>query len=160
LALDRGLRRHLVEAPTFLVLAQPQDPDAIAARLAERGTATFLAERAGEAVAFLRVGPTGDDVATLVRDPATLGIDAAFTRTADRDLGTAAALLGAAAGWAREQGARRLGVDFESANVLGARFWRRWFTPVVASCVRRLDPAAGSAAALPDHEDPTGTDAP
>jgi GNAT superfamily N-acetyltransferase len=157
LALDRGLRRHLVDAPTFLVLRAAQDPARIAARLADPATATFLAEVDDAPAAYLRAGPPGDDIALLVRDPGTTSIDAAYTVPSCRGDGVAAALLDAAARWARDRGAVRLGVDFESANVLGARFWTRWFTPVVASYIRRLDPAAGSAAASPDAEDLPGT---
>jgi GNAT superfamily N-acetyltransferase len=141
--LDRGLRRHLVDAPTFLVLANPQDPDVIASRLAEPGWATFLAEDGGGPVAFLRAAAPGDDVATLVKDSGTLSINSAFTRADRRGGGVAGALVGVAAAWAREQGYVRLGVDFESANVLASRFWTRWFIPVVAACVRRLPGAAG-----------------
>lgn len=157
LRLDRGLRRHLVDAPTFLVLRHPQDPARIAARLADPATATFVAEADGIASAWLRVGPPGDDTALLVRDEGTASIDAAFTVPDRRGDGVAAALLGAAARWARERGAVRLGVDFESANVLAARFWTRWFTPVVATYGRRLDPAAASPDASPDPGDLAGT---
>ncbi len=157
LALDRGLRRHLVDAPTFLVLRARQDPARIAARLADPGTATFIAEVDGTPVAHLRVGPPGDDIALLVRDDDTASIDAAYTVPGKRGDGVAAALLGAATGWAHERGAVRLGVDFESANVLGARFWTRWFRPTVISYCRRLDPAAASVAASPDPEDLPGT---
>jgi GNAT superfamily N-acetyltransferase len=157
LALDRGLRRHLVDAPTFLVLRVRQDPERLAARLADPATGAFLAEEDGTAIAWLRVGPPGDDIALLVRDRATASIDAAFTVSGRRGDGVAAALLGAAARWARERGAARLGVDFESANVLAARFWTRWFTPVTATHGRRLDPAAGSPAASPDPDDLPGT---
>ncbi len=160
LALDRGLRRHLLDAPTFLVIPRRQDPARIAARLADPATATFVAEESGAAVAWLRVGPTGDDVALLVRDEATASIDAAFTVPEHRGDGVAGALLGAAARWARERGAVRLGVDFESANVLAARFWTRWFTPVTATYGRRLDPAAASPAASVDPEDLPGTGTP
>lgn len=157
LALDRGLRRHLVEAPTFLVLRARQDPARIAARLADPDTATFIAEVGGTPVAHLRVGPPGDDIALLVRDDDTASIDAAYTVPGRRGDGVAAALLGAAARWARDRGAVRLGVDFESANVLGTRFWTRWFRPAVISYCRRLDPAAASPAASPDREDLAGT---
>lgn len=160
LALDRGLRRHLVAAPTFLVLPGRQDPAVVAGRLADPATATFLAEEAGAPVAFLRVGPPGDDIATLVRDPGTASIDGAFTREGRRGAGIAAALLGAAARWARDRDALRLGVDFESANLLAVRFWTRWFTPVVVSYLRRLHPAAGTPGASPDPEDLPGTAAP
>lgn len=153
LDLDRGLRRHLIDAPTFLVLPNRQDPARLAARLADPATAAFVAEEDGRAIAWLRVGPPGDDVALLVRDEATASIDAAFTIPGRRGDGVAAALLGAAASWARERGAVRLGVDFESANVLAERFWTRWFTPVTATHGRRLHPAAAGPDASPDPED-------
>jgi GNAT superfamily N-acetyltransferase len=92
-----------------------------------------------------------------VRDAGTASIDGAFTREDQRGGGVGAALLGAAARWARDRDAVRLGADFESANLLAVRFWTRWFTPVVVAYLRRLHPATGTPDASPDPEDLPGT---
>ncbi len=148
LRLEAGLRRHLVDSPTYLVIGEPIDAAEWTATLADEGFATLLAEDpAGAALAFLRIGRTADDVAHVVRDEATTSISRAFTVPDQRGTGIARALLAAAAAWARQRGAARVGVDFESANVLASRFWTAHFTPVVLSVNRHLHPLAGTAEA-------------
>ena len=92
-------------------------------------------------VAFLRIGPSADDVATIVRDPGTASITGAYTVPAHRGTGVASALLDAAVEWAREAGYVRCGVDHEAANGEASRFWARHATPVALSLARRLPPA-------------------
>jgi hypothetical protein len=41
--------------------------------------------------------------------------------------------------WARSEGYERCAVDFEPMNVLAARFWLRYFSPVCYSLVRHVD---------------------
>lgn len=145
LELEAGLRRHLVDSPTYLVIGRPVEPAEWSASLADDASATLLAEDgAGAAVAFLRIGPPADDVAQVVRDATIVAISRAFTVPDRRGTGIAAALLAAAAGWARERGAARVSVDFESANILATRFWTAHFTPVVLTHNRQLHPLAGT----------------
>jgi GNAT superfamily N-acetyltransferase len=145
LALEIGLRDHLVDSPTYLVLGEPLDRSAWEVSLADPAFATFMAiDATAEAVGFLRIGPPADDVAPVVRDPGTASVSRAFTLADRRGAGIAAGLLGAAVAWAADRGAIRIGVDFESANVLATRFWTAHFSPVVLTHRRMLDPAAGT----------------
>lgn len=136
--LDEGLRRHLAGSPVFLVPGAPPAHELHRRRLADPATATFLAEAEGRPLAFLRIGPCATDVATIVRDPGTASITAAFTVPDRREEGIAAALLDAGIAWARDEGYVRCAVDHETANVEAARFWRHAFTPVTWSMTRRL----------------------
>jgi len=139
--LEAGLRRHLEASPIFLGSA-PVVPAEVARReLADDARATFLAERAGRAVAFLRIGPCADDVATIVRDPGTASVTAAFTEPGLRGLDIGSHLLAAAVGWAEGAGYARWAVDHESANGEASRFWSRHALPVTISMSRRLSPA-------------------
>jgi GNAT superfamily N-acetyltransferase len=147
--LESGLRRHLVASPVFLTLPIGRDVDAERARLTDPQVATFVAETDAGAVAFLRIGPSADDVAMIVRDPGTASITGAYTRPDERGTGIASLLLDGALDWARRSGYVRCGVDFESANLEAVAFWSRWFRPVTLALVRRLHPEAGSDAALP-----------
>ncbi len=143
-ALEDGLRRHLLASPVFLVLPPPQTLDEHRVRLADPGTATLVAEDASGLLAHLRIGPCADDVATIVRDVGTASITAAFTLADRRGVGVATTLLDAGLAWARGQGYARCGVDFESANLEAARFWSRWFRPVTTWQIRRLHSQAGA----------------
>ena len=142
-ALDTGLRRHLLAAPVFLRLGPQRPPELQRPLLADPATATFLAELDGKPVAFLRIGPSATDVATIVRDPGTASITAAFTAPELRGDGVATTLLAAAHAWARDSGYARMAVDHESANGEAERFWARHFTPVAFGMTRRLAPRGG-----------------
>lgn len=138
--LDAGLRRHLEASPVFLRLG-PQSPlEVHRRRLEDPAVATFIAERDGALVAFLRIGPCATDVAMIVRDTATASVTAAFTRPEVRGSDVASHLLAAAVDWARGQGYERWAVDHESANGEAVRFWARHAIPVAISLSRRLAP--------------------
>jgi len=136
--LDHGLWRHMQGAPTFL----PQEP---------RGRAhweewlqgdptryTLLALVRHEPAGFLSLGPANDDVSTIIVDEGTTSIYGAFTRQEMRGKGIATALLDHALERARQAEYRRCAVDFESANVDGARFWLKHFRPVCLSLFRQI----------------------
>lgn len=139
-ALREGLRRHLSSTPTYLVLQRPIAPGAERATLADGRVATFLSEIDGEVVGFLRIAPSADDIATIVKDAGTASITGAFTVANWRGTGIGRCLLDHALDWARAQGYARVGVDFEPMNVVAARFWTATFTPVAITMSRTIDP--------------------
>jgi putative acetyltransferase len=136
-ALDRALQRYLGAAPIYLYIENPELGPARVLGGPEH--AVWLAERDGAAVAYLRIGPASDEACTIIRDPGTASITAAYTRPAARGAGVGAALLDRALAWAREAGYVRCTVDFEPMNVLGARFWLRHFCPAVYTLARPID---------------------
>ena len=139
--LDAGLRRHLEASPVLLRLPPGQPLEFHRRRLEHEAIATFIAEREGSAVAFLRIGPSANDVASIVRDPGTASVTGAFTRPDVRGLDVGSQLLRTAVRWAEDTGYVRWAVDHESANREAGRFWARHATPVVISMSRRLPPA-------------------
>jgi GNAT superfamily N-acetyltransferase len=136
--LDDGLRRHLAASPIFLRMGPARPLELQRRALADPAQATFLAEADGQPIATLRIGPSATDVATVVRDPDTASITAAFTVAERRGDGIATVLLAAAVAWARDGGYARVAVDHDSANGEASRFWARHFTPVAVSLTRRL----------------------
>lgn len=141
-ALEEGLRDHLASSPTYLVMSPAETRHVQERRLADPAFATLLAEADGVPVAFLRIGPCSDDVATIVRAPTTASITGAFTLPEWRSGGVAGCLLDAALAWARAEGFERCAVDFESMNPAGSRFWLASFTPVSNVMTRTIDARA------------------
>lgn len=139
--LHGGLVRHLRATPVFLRIPSAPALELQRRRLEDPAAATFVATADGRPIAFLRIGPSADDVATIVRDAGTASITAAFTVPEHRGTGVASAILDAAIGWAREGGYVRCAVDHEAANGEASRFWTRHATPVAVSLARRLAPA-------------------
>lgn len=138
--LEAGLRRHLEASPVFLRLGAPTPLEVHRRNLDDPAGATFVAERDGVLVAFLRIGPCAPDVCHLVRDAGTASVTGAFTRPELRRADVATHLLAEAVEWAHANGYARWAVDHESANREAARFWARHATPVVISVSRRLPP--------------------
>ena len=138
--LDAALRRHLEASPVFLRLPVQAALEIHRRRLEDRSIATFVAEREGAAVAFLRIGPCASDVAMTVRDTGTASVTGAYTRPELRGLEVSSRLLAEAVDWARATGYTRWAVDHESANLEATRFWARHATPVAISLSRRLAP--------------------
>lgn len=88
-------------------------------------------------VSYMRIHRGGESFVS--DDPLMYNINAAYTTNATRGTGAGAQLLSAIVEWVREQGCVRLGVDYESFNIYGSRFWLRHFTPFMFSPVRSID---------------------
>lgn len=142
-AMEEGLRRHVAASPAFFRLGPPRSCEDQQSRLSDASTPIWMAELEGEAIAYLRIGSSSDEAATIIRDPETASISGAFTLAAHRRAGVATQLLNAAVAWGRQRGYRRVAVDHETANPEASRFWCRHFTYVTYSLGRRLSPATG-----------------
>ncbi len=141
-ALDQALCDHLAAPPVFLLPRDTEARSRTAQRLADPTMAIWLAEREGEPLAYLTIGPANHDASDIIHDPRTASIVGAYTKPTVRHEGVATALLDRALAWAREMGYERCAVDFEPMNAPAARFWLRHFTPVVYSVVRHVDARA------------------
>lgn len=136
LPLIEALRRHVASAPVFWASDPRHD---YRGWLESPQNALWLAVADGQAVGGMGVTPANPQACTIIRDPGTCSIVNAYVREEARGQGIATALLDRALRWAHEQGYERCAVDFESANVLAARFWLRWFEPVCFTVMRCID---------------------
>ncbi len=106
--------------------------------LEEDGNHLWAAYSGEKAVSYLRVSRgCGNSFATMGKD--SYHVTGAFTAPAARGNGAASQLLQATTEWLRQQGQRRLTVDYESFNNQGSRFWRKHFTSFLFSPVRVID---------------------
>jgi GNAT superfamily N-acetyltransferase len=135
--LHEELLQYMKGSPIFLPTAKRdrsfyeewlQDPDKV----------VWLAYWKDEPVAFMRMGPADDDVCTIIVDAKTTSIYAAFTKENVRREGIATALLDHALQSAQTSGYQRCAVSFEPMNLLGTRFWLKYFNPVCFSIVRYI----------------------
>jgi len=136
--LDAALWLHTRSSPDFLV-QERKDRGYYEAWLQDPENVFWLADRSGEPAAFMSLGPANDDVCTIIVDEKTTSIYGAFTKEGVRGQGIATALLEHALKWAREAGYERCAVDFEPMNIIGARFWLRYFKPVCVSLFRQIN---------------------
>jgi ribosomal protein S18 acetylase RimI-like enzyme len=138
MALHEDLSQYHKEAPIFL-LAEKRDRSYYEEWLQNPNKVVWLACWKEEPVAFIRLGSADDDVCTIIVDEKTTSIYGAFTKEEVRREGIATALLDHALKSAQASGYERCAVSFEPMNLLGTRFWLKYFKPVCFSVVRYID---------------------
>ena len=136
--LQENLRSYMVEAPIFLITAS-KERDYYKDWLSDPQKAVWLAWMRDKPAAFMRLGPADVDVCTVIQDEGTTSIYAAFTKEGFRKSGIGSSLLNHALYEARNSGYKRCAVSFEPMNLLGTRFWLKYFQPVCYSVVRFVD---------------------
>jgi GNAT superfamily N-acetyltransferase len=97
----------------------------------------IAAQYNGKAIAYIRAELTGE---TFIRDaPGYLHCSGIYCAPEHRGTGVSQTLLGKLIQKLGALGYTRLGVDFESVNPSGSRFWLKYFTAYTYSVVRRID---------------------
>jgi GNAT superfamily N-acetyltransferase len=91
----------------------------------------------GELLGYIRIEPSGESFVS--RHPSVMNITGAYVVDDRRGSGIGVSLLAGLQQWLVENGYKLCGVDFESINSIGSRFWTRHFTPYTYSMVRRID---------------------
>lgn len=138
MGLHEALRQYMKGTPVYL-LTDKRDRSYYAEWLQNPEKVVWLAYWHDEPAAFLRMGPADDDVCTIIYDEKTTSIYAAYTQEKVRSEGIATALLDHGLREALASGYERCAVSFEPMNLLGARFWLKYFKPVCFSVVRHID---------------------
>jgi GNAT superfamily N-acetyltransferase len=138
LELQEALWQYEKGTPIFL-LTPKREQNYYEEWLQNPNKVVWLAYWRDEPVALMRLGPADDDVCTIIIDPKTTSIYAAFAKEEIRRKGIATALLDHALKFAQASGYERCAVSFEPMNLLGTSFWLKYFTPVCYSMVRYID---------------------
>jgi len=138
LELQDALWQYMKGAPIF-VLPEKRDRAYYEEWLGNPDKVVWLAYSNDEPAAFMRLGPADDEVCAIIYDEKTTSIYAAFTKENVRGEGIATALLDHALKSARLSGYERCAVPFEPMNLLGTRFWLKYFKPVCYSILRIID---------------------
>ncbi len=136
--LHEALWQYEKGTPIFL-LTPKRDRSYYEEWLQSPNKVVWLAYRNDQPVALMRLGPADDDVCTIIVDDKTTSLYAAFANEVIRRNGIATALLDHALKFAQTSGYERCAVSFEPMNVLGTRFWLKYFKPVCFSIVRYID---------------------
>jgi len=102
-----------------------------------RAADLWIARVDGEPLGYIRIEPDGESFVS--RHPSVMNITGAYVVEGRRGSGVGVSLLAELQQWLIQNGYKLCGVDFESINTLGSRFWTRRFTPYTYSMVRRID---------------------
>jgi GNAT superfamily N-acetyltransferase len=136
--LHEALWQYEKGTPIFL-LTPKRDRSYYEEWLQNPNKVVWLAYWKDEPVALMRLGPADDDVCTIIVDKKTTSIYAAFAKEEIRRKGIATTLLDHALKSAQASGYERCAVSFEPMNLLGTRFWLKYFKPVCISVFRHID---------------------
>jgi GNAT superfamily N-acetyltransferase len=85
----------------------------------------------------MSIGPTAETF--VAEHPTVMNIKGAYVADSERGTGVGKLLLAVVQEWLLQNDYQLCGVDFESINPLGSRFWMKYFTPYTYSLVRRID---------------------
>ncbi len=129
--------KYYSRSPMFMPVFKIPGPADIANLLSREGHMIWVAFRDGTPVAYMQVRHGGQTFVS--DDPEMLNVCGAYSLEGARGSGAGTAILAGLLEWMDEHGYRRLGVDYESFNRLGSRFWLKHFVPFTYSLFRRLD---------------------
>lgn len=96
-----------------------------------------IAKQQNKIIAFMRAEHDGENF--ICDTPGYIHIKGAYCLPDHRNKGVNKVLLNMLIQKLKNQGYTRLGVDFESINPLGSRFWLKYFSAYTYGVVRRID---------------------
>jgi GNAT superfamily N-acetyltransferase len=132
--------RYYKNAPMFMHVYDDCLLEELHGWLLEKDQYAWAAFENGEPVAYMQLRHGGETFAS--DDDMSMNICGAYVKPGLRGSGYGAAILQTIVDWLRENGFKRLGVDYESFNIQGSRFWQRHFTAFTYSLTRRIDERA------------------
>lgn len=132
--------RYYKNAPMFMHVHEDCSLEELHGWLSKKDQYAFAALENGEPVAYMLLRHGGETFAS--DDVLSMNICGAYVKPGLRGSGYGAAILQTIVSWLRENGFKRLGVDYESFNIQGSRFWQKHFTAFTYSLTRRIDERA------------------
>ncbi len=97
----------------------------------------WVAYRNDIPVGFLKIAPSEETFFSAY--PSVMNIKGLYVIENEREKGVGTVLLNTIQKWFIQNNIPLCGVEFESINTLGSRFWMKYFTPYTYSLVRKID---------------------
>jgi GNAT superfamily N-acetyltransferase len=136
LPLKNALVRHLRQSPAF-VANDEFTPESFAELLNERQTRFFVASDEDAPIGYMELADEGESYLTAAPD--MRNICGAYLLPDYRGRGIYQTLLQVVLDTLRDEGVRRIGVDFETMNPTALHFWTKYFDCYTHSFARRID---------------------
>lgn len=130
---------YFSRAPLFMPVMDKMTIDDVKEDLTSKDRFTWIAFHNEKPVARMSIRRGGANYPFVAEDIKTMNVCAAYALEEVRGTGVSAVMLNIIVQWVRSNGYERLGVDYESFNRNGSRFWEKHFTPFAYCMFRRLD---------------------
>lgn len=125
------------QSPMFIPTADEDPIQDLLAWIDQPDRFIFAYMEQDRCLGYIRLQSAGESIFS--SHASMMNITALFVLPEHRKKSIATALLNYAQVFLAQQGKARTGVDFESINPSGSRFWDRFFTPYSYSLARRID---------------------
>ena len=141
LSLFHEHQRYMAGPPIFMAMVEKRSREYYEKLLSNPLNTLWFGLYQGKVVAYMIIMPVTEEY--LITDEKTAWIQGAFTQEPLRNKGIGTALLKHSLAWAKSQGFVRCAVDFEGENLLGTRFWLKYFEPICFTLIRQIDQRIG-----------------
>ncbi|MEG0308519.1 MAG: GNAT family N-acetyltransferase [Clostridium sp.] len=136
LSLHNSLARHMIDSPTYFPNEELSKENFIA-KCTKKKSRFFIAKDKSEIIGYFQITDSGETFITEELD--YLHICGAYLKENYRGENILQSLLSFVLETLKNDGIRRLGVDYETINPSALRFWGKYFDSYTYSFVRRLD---------------------
>lgn len=135
--MNTRLVQYLNESPLFMPRRPGDSLKNLTEGLEEEGHHIWIAYHEGTPLGYMEIQPIGETY--ISEHPAIMHVSGAYVPDDQRRGKIGVTILDAIQRWLMENGYPLCGVDFESFNPTGGRFWTKHFIPYTFSLVRRID---------------------
>lgn len=136
LSLKNSLARHMRKSPTYFPNEEFSEESFIE-MCYKRQSRFFVAKDKSEIIGYFEIKNEGETFIT--EEPGYLHICGAYLKENYRGKNILQNLLSFVLETLKNDGIKRLGVDFETINPTALRFWKKYFDSYTYSFVRRID---------------------
>jgi hypothetical protein len=134
----QGKLQNYFESSPIFTPVEKEDPEKYLDNwLKGKNHHLWAAYKDNKPAGFVKIEPSGERFIT--ESDEVMNITGAYVVEEYRRSKIAGSLLGEIQKWMLENDYRLCGVDYESFNVAGSKFWNQFFTPYTYSLVRRID---------------------
>lgn len=135
--IDQKHNKYYRSSPLFMHVEEENSIEHLTKWLNEDNHHLWIAYNGNQIIGYMRIEPTGESF--IVEDKDVMNITGAYVDPIHRGKGIGACLLDSIQNWLASNNYSLCGVDYESFNISGSRFWEKHFTPYTYSLVRRMD---------------------
>lgn len=134
---QRNLNMYFNNSPMFMPREDEDPLEDLRQWLQEDNRHLWAAYKDGKVVGQMKIQAEGESF--ISEHPHIMNITGAYVLENERKSGVAGLLLKTVQDWLLDNNYPLCGVDFESFNTEGSRFWNKYFIPYTLTLTRRID---------------------